>query len=241
MKKAFTLIELLIVIAIIAILALIAIPNFLEAQARANISRVKADMRSVATAIEAYTVDNRIPPIVQFSNPTQGTMHDGNQWQAWSWQLYWEDPKNHRGCTFSLTTPVAYLTSRPPIDPFAEKVMDSQLAQIRGKASYVCYNVMGQYAAQLLPIWTGAKVVTGPSMAIRFNAKDSRTINISWALASPGPDRSLFDPPTNGTSGNISWCQLDPNIWGQGQSALYDPTNGSVSIGNIWRFSGGTE
>ena len=45
---AFTLIELLIVVAIIAILAAIAVPNFLEAQVRAKISRAKADMRSLA-------------------------------------------------------------------------------------------------------------------------------------------------------------------------------------------------
>jgi len=62
--KGFTLIELLIVVAIIAILAAIAVPNFIEAQSRAKISRAKADMRSLATAIESYAVDNNQYPVL---------------------------------------------------------------------------------------------------------------------------------------------------------------------------------
>jgi type II secretion system protein G len=54
----FTLIELLIVVAIIAILAAIAVPNFLEAQVRSKVSRVKSDMRTLATALETYRMDN---------------------------------------------------------------------------------------------------------------------------------------------------------------------------------------
>ena len=56
--RAFTLIELLIVVAIIAILAAIAVPNFLEAQTRSKVSRSKADIRTQAIAMEAYFVDH---------------------------------------------------------------------------------------------------------------------------------------------------------------------------------------
>ena len=59
---AFTLIELLIVVAIIAILAAIAVPNFLEAQTRSKISRVKADMRTMSVGLESYNMEtNRYP------------------------------------------------------------------------------------------------------------------------------------------------------------------------------------
>ena len=56
-KQAFTLIELLIVVAIISILAGLALVNFLEAQTRAKLSRALADMASEATALESYRVD----------------------------------------------------------------------------------------------------------------------------------------------------------------------------------------
>jgi len=62
MKKeaGFTLIELLVVIAIIGILAAIAIPQFAEYRARGFDARAKSDLRNVATAEEAYFVDNEV-------------------------------------------------------------------------------------------------------------------------------------------------------------------------------------
>jgi len=61
-QRGFTLIELLIVVAIIGIIAAIAIPNLLNAINRGRQKRSMADMRSIATAVEAYAVDNSFYP-----------------------------------------------------------------------------------------------------------------------------------------------------------------------------------
>jgi len=92
----FTLIELLIVVAIIAILAAIAVPNFLEAQVRSKVSRVKADMRSLATAFESYHTDNQKYPV--------GVGY----------------PEGYvRYRLTRITTPVAYISTLPG-DPFTD-------------------------------------------------------------------------------------------------------------------------
>ena len=95
-KIGFTLIELLIVVAIIAILAAIAVPNFLEAQTRSKVSRVRSDMRSLKTGIESYAVDyNHYPDPSTYAGNGAGAMTRLEE----------------------LTTPIAYMTSIPK-DPF---------------------------------------------------------------------------------------------------------------------------
>lgn len=101
-RRGFTLIELLIVVAIIAILAAIAVPNFLEAQTRAKVSRVRADVRTVATAMETYKIDNnKYPPAAEYPYAALT-----GAWPAVSGQFHSRIPSY-------LTTPIAHITALP--------------------------------------------------------------------------------------------------------------------------------
>ncbi len=89
--KAFTLIELLIVVAIIAILAAIAVPNFLEAQIRAKCSRARADMRTMNTAIQAYFIDMKAYPQAEI-NGTLKYLHQVTTPIAYASEIHHKDP-----------------------------------------------------------------------------------------------------------------------------------------------------
>ncbi len=191
MRKGFTLIELLIVVAIIAILAAIAVPNFLEAQTRSKVSRCKADMRSLVTALESYCVDhNKYPPPADTAlNPPGANAWDQNDWF-------------HSRIPNYLTTPVAYVTALY-FDPFvtAATTFSSTRYPVATRVGerYVYYETEGM-VQNLGDFWGGTLV---PWLG-------------KWAMYGYGPDRTPF---------HGSKATLLP----------YDPTNGTVSPGNIVR------
>ncbi|MDX9752714.1 MAG: prepilin-type N-terminal cleavage/methylation domain-containing protein [bacterium] len=113
-RSGFTLIELLIVVAIIGILAAIAVPNFMNAQIKAKLSRVKTDIRALAQAHEMYFVDNNsYPP------ESEDDIFTGRRTRM-------------EAGLFCLTYPVAYMSSLPH-DPF----QDTSAARFEGtEAAY---------------------------------------------------------------------------------------------------------
>ncbi|ACV09000.1 prepilin-type N-terminal cleavage/methylation domain-containing protein [Jonesia denitrificans] len=64
-EKGFTLIELLVVIIIIGILAAIAIPVFMNQRQKAVDSSVRSDLRTLATQVEDFWVENQAYPTDQ--------------------------------------------------------------------------------------------------------------------------------------------------------------------------------
>lgn len=101
MKRAFTLIELLIVVAIIGILAAIAVPNFLNAQIRAKVARAQAGEKTFAEANMMYKLDHG------------AFMPHFSAHPAWQNKF--------------LTTPISYISSTGALqDPFQKRGGDSQ-------------------------------------------------------------------------------------------------------------------
>lgn len=118
---AFTLIELMIVVAVIAVLSAIAIPSYLKAQIRANASRVKSDLRSLSTALEAYAITNGDYPPPGDSMGRPG----GPIPMAMAGFVSRLPPM--------LTTPLAYIQMDNFVDPF----VDASFAEARRPYRYI--------------------------------------------------------------------------------------------------------
>jgi prepilin-type N-terminal cleavage/methylation domain-containing protein len=56
-RQAFTLVEIMIVVAIIALLAAIAVPGFLRARKRSQASRILNDLRLIDAAVDQYAIE----------------------------------------------------------------------------------------------------------------------------------------------------------------------------------------
>ena len=56
-RQAFTLVEIMIVVAIIALLAAIAVPGFLRSRKRSQASKILNDLRLIDSAIDQYAIE----------------------------------------------------------------------------------------------------------------------------------------------------------------------------------------
>jgi type II secretory pathway pseudopilin PulG len=187
---------LLVAVAVVSALAAIAAQGMLEAETRAKVARVNADLRDLAVASEAYFVDHGIyPPSTSGGAQLRGFPEQVNG-QFVSGTL-WVD----------LSTPVAYIGNAFLIDHFA--LPDGGDLPEDG-AVYTYQNMLNNYCGHLLqgePRFSSAFC----EAALDFYG--------AWRIGSVGPDGDFTIPrapvPTAQTP--------------------YDPTNGTLSAGNIWR------
>ena len=211
-KHGFTLIELLVVVAIIAIIATIALVNYQTAQSRANVSRVKGELATIALALEGYLVDFNDYPLMR------GNIVDGPQLNRPEDQtgFGFNCVQSFRTLPVELTTPIAYISSLIK-DPFKSSGYDYNLHR-----SFKSGNPLDQgYTYTNIP-----EFMLSPTSG--YDESDYMAYG-AWRLASLGPDkeavntfgRTVYDP-TNGNSSNGEILRTQISSEGQRTS----PTHG---------------
>ncbi len=189
---AFTLIELLIVIAIILILIAIALPNFLAAQLRAKVTQVQAELRTLSIGVESYATDyNSAYPIML------GKLRDNPSSPSWD-----------RGGVhnlISLSTPIQYVEGEilRKRDPFYGDEGDHlTYGYVNRDAFRMIHGLPNNHTHHYLLHSLGPDKKKGPNPAAYFGGR--------WNNADYGRDppigfqyKPLFDAwnynPTNGT------------------------------------------
>jgi prepilin-type N-terminal cleavage/methylation domain-containing protein len=213
----FSLIELLIVVAIISILAAIAVPNFLEAQTRAKVARIKADQRSMVTAIESYAVDNNKYPIRRHNFPVMPISQYAPNFDE---KIFVPAQPAAAIGMHVITTPIAYMTSLPS-DLFF------RAARALSAPGNAFSDAIDYWDSEQVDAWmatvTGSNFIAGRSKG--------------YVLISVGPDGAL-GVTALGLPGNYPG---ESNFTRQSTQFFYDSTNGTISRGNIYRFQAGFE
>jgi len=218
-KRGFTLIELLIVIAIILILIAIALPNFLEAQERARVTRAKAQLRTMETAIFMHVTDygfiyadfNDNLLVKQITrNKRQGAMEPCGVNAlpvSQSSSLTFIDP-NSKGTLTSrpfyspnihcpLTTPIKYIDSQYTTDPWGDGT---------------------------IPIGMDSREIGEGDIPGRKLSQQNGSTLVYAAYFVSGPDGNCGD-----------WLRgCDTTRKDKGIGCAYSATNGTKSQGELW-------
>lgn len=196
--KAFTLIELLIVVSVTSILAMIALPNYMEAQTRAKVSVARSDLRTISAALEVYAMDHHVYP------PTRPVFpHDPLGVFAVD-QLH------------VLTRPVDYLGGGGLVDPFGDVRRQGYFNQddyrwqaVNPRRSYLYFNYVDLARSWEMPCLSlrGAAILSlGPDRvdslgAYRPFSNDCFKLMYELDNLVIHPINTMYDP-TNGTTSN---------------------------------------
>jgi type II secretory pathway pseudopilin PulG len=204
---SFKLRELILIAALIALVLAALTPTFQRRRDLALVSQVRADMRPVITAIEAYFIDWMNYPLCGIAEGPPRVTPDGTVIPSGTRTVHSHLPEGsgaRRMMTFGLpsnlatphmlTTPVAYLTAWPP-DPFADT-----------RGATFGYYVNRHYHPWIL--WS-----VGPDRD--ENAEDGP------GDISPVVEQLIFPP--------MDRDDISPDLFDR----VFDPTNGIPSNGDI--------
>lgn len=195
-RRAYSLVELMVVVAIISLLVAVGVPNLLEAETRSRLARTKADMHTIATALALYSADHsgHYPPAPADPAVTP-------QWQGS--QHFFDN------AGFGLTTPVAYMAGIPHSVFLARQTSNSP------GAGFYLFNY--KYHRQLNQSLPEAERCLFADHAMAAGAE-----YVIWTL---GPnkgnpassDGTVYDP-TNGnvSRGRVAWFsdrRIHPDIY----------------------------
>lgn len=231
-RRAFSHVEVLIVMVILLILGIVAIPNYEEARTRRRVAQSLNDMATLGAAIEAYRTDRGTFPGMAILTAASGAtvVPPGGSQANGSGTIDLGLIPNAsffvRGRTFrtngaqtatgqlfaQITTPVAYIPAYP-VDPFADT---------RGLSFRYHHDTAGWIIGSY-----------GPD-------EDEETGgDIPWNANFPAV------PPSNPTTNQMEFAYrssiAQPSVTlltragSKGGAFTYDPTNGAGSHGDIWR------
>ena len=225
-KRAFTYVELMLVLTIVLILSYIAMPNFLEAQSRAQVSRSRNDLLVLKMALTEYHLDHHTWP----ANGTPGVA-DGES-------------------LICLTTPVSYIGALP-VDAMTDPETSHRVRRLGlGPHYYQYYNALQTTGTEHLRLYHT------PGFAAPFSLAAEGNDIASWreALhALPPEERSPVEGQMlGGAVTHLLWGQGPSILQEQGPSSpdrppsivftapdeafvmVYDPSNGSMPAGHIF-------
>ena len=242
--RGFSLVEILVLAAVIAILVVVMGCTLFAGRTRAKVTQTRVEMWTLHVAIEGYFADANIYPAWGIGHPGPGEV------RTFNWDMAQKtgnrsgvadlpsfllcDRTTSGGCFNTLTAAVAFGGAFPgslsgyvgpsggkPGDHFS--YIDSYPADpfcVDQGATFVYWNV-----------FPGARGPDGEFQGGKIQG-------VGWITVSPGPDGrydlpgsySVYNPGVSQPSALLLAC-TNP----KGVAFTYDPTNGLVSSGDIWR------
>jgi hypothetical protein len=212
----------MVVVAILSILTLISVPNFHDAQIRAQVSAVKNNMRVLATDIELLNVDTNHYPLTA----------------RWRWLMLSKDPVwQPNGNLVSDRFSNAYDRVYGRFDDLFEfqvmrkfrKLDDNWVGYKNGR---YLFHGFGYFSMPMMLdalregcSWQNVQV---PKL------EEVNRLAGPWMLVSCGPDLFELGPAWLESEDGYAETSYQANCSNK-QFVEYDPTNGTVSFGNMYR------